>query len=316
MKKFILITILSFISVQIFSQTLEERYREHIGYLTSDKLQGRAASTLGDTLSVEYIQGVLSKMEGVTLLGDNGIQVVPYTYRRSRADTTRISATTFNVVAFIEATDPTSRKQTVILGAHYDHLGMRMVNDTLRIHPGADDNASGVAFMLENAREIAAQRDRLKTNVVIVFFGAEERGTIGSRYYADNPLKPIEEVKAMLNVDMFGRFRNGLTMRGLGTAHEAMQILGRFKNPDKIDIIYEVRGNGPTDYAAFYRKGIPAFSFSTRQHDDYHTWRDTYDKVNFPGMVTAHDYVWQLIEVLAFTNTQVRFKDVMDPHEL
>jgi len=188
-----------------------------------------------------------------------------------------------------------------------------MVNDTLRIHPGADDNATGVAFMLENAREIAAQRNRLKTNVIFVFFGAEERGTIGSRYYADNPLRPIEEVKAMINVDMFGRFRNGLTMRGLGTAHEAMPILSKFSNPNKIDIIFEMRGNGPTDYAAFYRKGIPAFSFSTRQHDDYHTWRDTFDKVNFAGMVTARDYVWQLIEVLAFTNTEVTFKDDMEP---
>ena len=313
MKKLVLITILGLISVQIFAQTLEERYREHVGYLASEKLQGRAASTLGDTLSVEYIQGVLSKIDGVTLLGNNGIQVVPYSVRTSRTDTTRISATTFNVVAFIEAANPANRNRTVIMGAHYDHLGMRMVNDTLRIHPGADDNASGVAFMLENAREIAAQRDRLKTNVIIILFGAEERGTIGSRYYVDNPLKPIEEVKAMLNVDMFGRFRNGLTMRGLGTAHEAMQILGKFENPDKIDIIYEVRGNGPTDYAAFYRKGIPAFSFSTRQHDDYHTWRDTFETVNFPGMVIARNYVWQLIEALAFTNTEVTFKDVMDP---
>jgi len=313
MKKLILLTILGLFSIQLSAQTLEERYKEHVAYLTSDKLQGRAASTIGDTLTVEYLQGILSTMEGVTLLGDNGVQVVPYRSRISRADTTRISATTFNVVGFIEAGDPANRKQTVILGAHYDHLGMRMVNDTLRIHPGADDNATGVAFMLENAREIAAQRDRLKTNVIIIFFGAEERGIIGARYYVEHPLKPIEEVKAMVNVDMFGRFRNGLTMRGLGTAHEAMPILSKFQNPDKIDIIFEMRGTGPTDYSAFYRKGIPAFSFSTRQHDDYHTWRDTYDKVNFPGMVTARDYVWQLIEVLAFTDTQFTFKDDMEP---
>ena len=313
MKKLILLTILGLFSIQLSAQTLEERYKEHVAYLTSDKLQGRAASTIGDTLTVEYLQGILSTMEGVTLLGDNGVQVVPYRSRISRADTTRISATTFNVVGFIEAGDTANRKQTVILGAHYDHLGMRMVNDTLRIHPGADDNATGVAFMLENAREIAAQRDRLKTNVIIIFFGAEERGIIGARYYVEHPLKPIEEVKAMVNVDMFGRFRNGLTMRGLGTAHEAMPILSKFQNPDKIDIIFEMRGTGPTDYSAFYRKGIPAFSFSTRQHDDYHTWRDTYDKVNFPGMVTARDYVWQLIEVLAFTDTQFTFKDDMEP---
>ena len=313
MKKLILLIILGLFSIQLSAQTLEERYKEHVAYLTSDKLQGRAASTIGDTLTVEYLQGILSTMEGVTLLGDNGVQVVPYRSRISRADTTRISATTFNVVGFIEAGDPANRKQTVILGAHYDHLGMRMVNDTLRIHPGADDNATGVAFMLENAREIAAQRDRLKTNVIIIFFGAEERGIIGARYYVEHPLKPIEEVKAMVNVDMFGRFRNGLTMRGLGTAHEAMPILSKFQNPDKIDIIFEMRGTGPTDYSAFYRKGIPAFSFSTRQHDDYHTWRDTYDKVNFPGMVTARNYVWQLIEVLAFTDTQFTFKDDMEP---
>jgi Zn-dependent M28 family amino/carboxypeptidase len=149
--------------------------------------------------------------------------------------------------------------------------------------------------------------------VIVVLFGGEEAGLIGSRYYANNPLRPIEEVKAMINFDMLGRMTaNGITVRGLGSAEEALDLFGTFKNPDKIDLIFEMRGNGPTDYSSFYAKGIPAFSYSTRQHPDYHRHTDTVEKINYPGMEIARNYIWQMIEVLAFSGREVTFKDVMD----
>ena len=313
MRKFILFISLGLFAPQLFSQSLQERYRKHIEYLASDEMQGRAAATWYDTLAVTYIQSELASIDGVTLLGDNGIQTVPYRARISRADTTRISKTTFNVVGFIEASNPIYRNRTVVVGAHYDHLGVRLVDSVMQVFNGADDNASGTAFVIEFAREIANQKDRLMANVIVVLFGGEEAGLIGSRFYANNPLKPIEEVRGMINFDMVGRMTaNGITVRGLGSAKEALELFGNFKNPDKIDLIFEMRGNGPTDYSSFYAKGIPAFSFSTRQHPDYHRHTDTMEKINYEGMEIAHHYVWQLIEILAFSKREVTFKDVME----
>jgi Zn-dependent M28 family amino/carboxypeptidase len=314
MKKSILILFLGLYVVPIYSQTLQEHYRKHIEFLGSDEMQGRAAATRYDTLTVEYIVAELSAIDGVTLLGDNGIQVVPYRARVSRADTTRISKTTFNVVGLIEAQNPQYRNRTLLLGAHYDHLGKRMVDSVLQVFNGADDNASGTAFIIESARELAKQRERLKANVIVILFGGEEAGLIGSRYYANNPLQPLEEVKAMMNFDMLGRMTaNGITVRGLGSAKEALELFGSLKNPDKIDLIFEMRGNGPTDYSSFYSKGIPTFSFSTRQHNDYHRHTDTMEKVNYEGMEIARNYIWQIVEILAFSERMITFKDVMDP---
>jgi Zn-dependent M28 family amino/carboxypeptidase len=313
MKKTILVLALWLYVAPLFSQTLRERYQKHIEYLASDDLQGRAAGTQGDTLAVAYIVSQLSAIDGLTLLGNQGKQVVPYRARISRADTTRIPKTTFNVVGLIEAQDPQYRNRTVVMGAHYDHLGVRMVDSVLQVFNGADDNASGIAFIIESARELAKQRNNLKANVIVILFGGEEAGLVGSRYYANNSLKPLEEVKAMLNFDMVGRMTaNGITVRGLGSAQEALELFGSFKNPDKIDLIFEMRGNGPTDYSSFYGKGIPAFSYSTRQHNDYHRHTDTAEKINYDGMEIAKNYIWQMVEVLAFSDRKVTFKNVMD----
>jgi len=317
MKKLTLILLLGLIGTQLFAQSLQERYRKHIEFLASDDLQGRAAATRYDTLAVEYICAELAAIDGLTLLGNNGIQVVPYSARISRTDTTRVPKTTFNVVGLIEAQDPQYRNRTLIMGAHYDHLGVRMVDSVMQVFNGADDNASGTAFIIESARELAKQKAQLKANVIVILFGGEEAGLIGSRFYANNPLRPIEEVKAMINFDMLGRMTaNGITVRGLGSAKEALGLFGSFRNREKIDLIFELRGNGPTDYSSFYRVGVPAFSFSTRQHNDYHRHTDTMEKVNYEGMEIARNYIWQLVEVLAFSLREVTFKDVMDSSAL
>lgn len=265
-----------------------------------------------DTVAAMYVVNQLATIDGLTLLGDNGLQVVSYRARVSRTDTTRVTKYTFNVVGFIEAENPQYRNRTFIMGAHYDHMGIRLVDSVMQIFNGADDNASGTAFIIESARDIARQRSRLKANVLVILFGGEEAGLVGSRFYADNPLRPLKEVKAMLNFDMVGRMAaNGITVRGLGSAVEALELFGTFKNPEKIDLIFELRGNGPTDYSSFYAKGIPAFSYSTRHHDDYHRHTDTMDKINYQGMEMVRNYVWQIVEVLAFSERELTHKEVL-----
>ena len=310
-NKLFLFLFLGLFTFPLFSQTLQERYQKHITFLSSDEMEGRSAGTHKDTLAAMYVVNQLSTIEGLTLLGDNGLQVVPYRARISRGDTTRVTKTTFNVVGLIEAENPQYRNRTFIMGAHYDHLGIRRVDGVMQIFNGADDNASGTAFIIETAREIAQQRSRLKANVLVILFGGEEAGLVGSRYYANNPLRPLEEVKVMLNFDMVGRMaQNGITVRGLGSAVEALELFGSFQNPEKIDLIFEMRGNGPTDYSSFYAKGIPAFSYSTRHHDDYHRHTDTMDKINYQGMEMVRNYVWNIVEALAFGTAEITFKDV------
>lgn len=322
MKK--LITLLLFLSsTQLFAQSeLKKEFKNHITTLSSVEYMGRKPQTKGDTLAVKYIIDHLSKIEGVALLGDNGLQVVQDSvshYERIKPakegekasyKVTKKEMITFNVVARINAPKDKNRdKKSIIIGAHYDHVGPTKNKDGKEVMVvGADDNASGVATLIEYAREVARTRNNLKRDVIFVFFGAEEYGLVGSNYYAKNPLHNIKNSVAMVNFDMTGRMRNkGITVRGIASAVEAPVLLSSIKNPDKLDLIWEFNPTGPTDYASFYKVGVPAFSFSTRQHPDYHTERDTEEKINYEGMEMLFNYVKDLIHTLAYNDTKLTY---------
>lgn len=304
MKKILAISLFCFVSVVLNAQTAENSpYKRHIDKLASEEFVGRKAATKGDTLAVNYIVSELQRIQGVKLLGDNGLQVVPFEEKvRGNADGLKIPKTTFNVAAMVEATETNNPSgEIVVIGAHYDHVGIKTVDGEGKVCYGADDNASGVAYLIELARKIVEERENLKRDVVFVFFGAEELGLIGSGYFANNPLVPAEKIKVMVNFDMLGRMNaKGLTVRGVGTAKEAVYMFAALPNPDKLELIWEMRGKGPTDYASFYRKGIPAFSFSTRTHKDYHTPADTPDKINYEGMDMADAYIMSFVKQLIF----------------
>lgn len=323
MKKIItLILLLS--TTPIFAQSdLKNEFKNHITTLASPEYLGRKPQTKGDTLAVEYIATQLSKIDGVELLGDGGLQIVIDSIRsremikpKKKSDkpqyiTTRKELRTFNVVAKISAQkEQNPENKSIIIGAHYDHVGASKNRDGEDVMiVGADDNASGVALVIEYARHLAKTRDSLKRDVILVFFGAEEYGLIGSRYYAKNPLHPISNSTAMINFDMAGRMNKnrGITIRGIGSAVEAPVVLSSIENPDNLDLIWEFTPTGPTDYTSFYRVGIPAFSFSTRQHPDYHTERDTEDKINYDGMVMLFNYTKFLVNSLAYSPTTLTY---------
>ncbi len=218
-----------------------------------------------------------------------------------------------NVVAKISAPHKRNKdNRAVIIGAHYDHEGFRLYKGKPALHPGADDNASGVAFALELARMIASQQEKMERDVIFVLFGAEERGLLGSNGYAIDPIEPLENVDLMINFDMLGRMRGkGITVRGLGTSKEIVPVMNSLDNSDNLEIIWEFRGNGPTDYAPFYRKGkVPAISFSTRLHEDYHKPGDTIDKINYEGIEMAGNYIWQIVEKSVFEDTKFTFVEM------
>ena len=190
-----------------------------------------------------------------------------------------------NVVGVLEGSDPVLKKENIVIGAHYDHLGHggegsgSMVPDSRDIHHGADDNASGTAGLIELARLFAAQRPKLKRTVIFIAFGGEEEGLLGSNYYVNHPLVPLSNTVAMINMDMIGRMRDRkLAIGGVGTAPEWRQVIGK-ETPFELSLSED--GLGPSDHSSFYLKQIPVLFFFTGPHNDYHKPSDTFEKINY-----------------------------------
>lgn len=308
MKKFILVPLFLFSVGVSFGADADgdvERYKSHIRYLADEKLEGRRPETKGGELTLEYILSQLGEMEGVSLLDGTGLQPVEFT-TRDRFTSKDVSIKSYNVVARIDAPDSVNPDSSyVVIGAHWDHDGIQKVNGKKVFYPGADDNASGTAFVIELARSISQKRDSLKRNVVFVWFTSEELGLKGSRHYVKHSPYSLDKCRAMINFDMVGRMNvkdRGITIRGLGTAHEAVDMFASLPNRDSLDLIWEFRGNGPTDYSSFYKVGIPSFSFSTRRNNVYHTPKDVAETINYDGMVMLDDYLAPLLQKMIYTS--------------
>jgi len=197
-----------------------------------------------------------------------------------------------NVVAVIPGRAPKLRKEFIALGAHMDHLGMgerhSMGGAEARgqVHPGADDNASGTAMVVELAR--ALKQARPKRSILLLHFGGEEEGLLGSQYWVQHPTLPIESVKFMLNFDMVGRLdlkAPKLMMGGLGAPKAAVEAAQKFV-PKDFAVSADVGASvGGSDHMSFSQAKIPTFFFFTGIHGEYHRPTDTADRINFPGMV-------------------------------
>jgi hypothetical protein len=201
-----------------------------------------------------------------------------------------------NVVGMLEGNDLSLNDQIIVIGAHYDHLGMggegSLKPDTVAIHHGADDNASGTSGMLELAQAFASSKNSLKRSMVFMAFSGEEEGLLGSGYYVNHPIFPLEKTVAMVNMDMIGRLNNrALIVYGVGTS-QGFEALAKKYNADSMFVLKLTKdGYGPSDQASFYGKKIPVLFFFTDIHSDYHRPSDTYDKLNYPGMEQVVRYV-------------------------
>ena len=209
-----------------------------------------------------------------------------------------------NVLAVLEGAGPLA-EETVVIGAHYDHLGWGgwgslSMNFNDEIHNGADDNASGTAVLLEIARNLAAREKPLPRRVLFIAFTAEESGLIGSSYYVSRPFIPLDQTIAMLNLDMVGRLREErMTVFGTGTAASFSALIDRFGQEHGFDIRKSPGGAGPSDHASFYSQGIPVLHFFTGFHPDYHTPGDDYHKLNIEGMHRVAELVTDLAVEIA-----------------
>lgn len=225
---------------------------------------------------------------------------------------------TQNIVAFHEGSDPELKDQYIVIGAHYDHLGMggegsgSRVPDTVAVHNGADDNASGVAAVIEIAERFANSKNGHKRSIIAVAFGAEEKGLLGSKYFVANSPVDVKNIKAMINIDMLGRFdtkTKALSISGVGTSVEADTILKQYNLAYKFSLGLTPDGYGPSDHASFYAENIPVFFFSTGAHEDYHTPKDDIELINIDGAKKAADYIYDVTYDIINRDTSLTFKE-------
>ncbi|MCK9204451.1 MAG: M20/M25/M40 family metallo-hydrolase [Bacteroidales bacterium] len=206
------------------------------------------------------------------------------------ADLIQKKEKTANVIALLEGYDPVFREEYLVIGAHYDHLGMggpgsgSRMPDTNAVHNGADDNASGTAMVLELARYFASTGEKPKRSMIFVAFTGEEMGLIGSKYFVGHPPIELKKIKAMFNFDMVGRFdkeKNSISVSGTGTSVEADSLMKLQEPGLSFSVVHSPDGYGPSDHAAFYTSNIPVLFFNTGVHTDYHTPLDDTDKLDF-----------------------------------
>ncbi len=250
-------------------------------------------------------------------MNEQRIPVSFYTGTELNAETDVIpeSKSTYNVIALLKGTDPDEKQQYIILGAHYDHLGMggpgssSRDQDTIGVHYGADDNASGVISMIEIAEKLALSENRPERSILFIAFGAEELGLIGSKNYLDNPSIPNESIDIMVNLDMVGRLReNKLQVNGSGTALESEEIVTGIAG-DRFNLAFSPGGFGASDHSSFYSKNIPVLFFTTGVHSDYHTIKDTEEKINYEGIVKTSNLVSDIIQEIAHRDSLLTFQE-------
>ncbi len=227
-------------------------------------------------------------------------------------ETTR--ATVNNVLAWL----PGQTDEYVIVGAHYDHLG-RGNFDSLapsqigQIHPGADDNASGTAGVLELARLLAPQRGQLKRSILFMDFAGEELGLLGSAEWVKNPTRPLSKAVAMLNMDMIGRIKDDkVYIGGVGTGSTLKAILEQAQKETPFKIEYSAGGYSSSDHTSFVAKKIPVLFFFSGLHSDYHKPSDTWDKINAPSAARLLDLVENVAVQLANANDPPTFQVVAE----
>jgi len=237
---------------------------------------------------------------------------------KASAEVNQVKVNTHNVLAFLEGSDPQLKEEIIVIGAHYDHLGFggpqsgSRMPDTLAIHNGADDNASGVAAIIEILEKLAAHKKELKRSVLVIAFSAEEMGLLGSKYFVNHPSFELTQLKAMVNLDMVGRMKedNGILMGGVGTSLEAEELLKELESVDTtLNFGYSPDGYGPSDHAAFYAENVPVFFLSTGAHDEYHTPFDDVEKINIEGEKRLADYSYALMYHLATRENSLTYQE-------
>jgi Peptidase family M28/PDZ domain len=291
-----------FIAVPIlmYSQISQDNVKAHIKILASDSLEGRGTGSAGEKLAIAYIQSKWKEI-GLHPKGDGNLFTQRFAFKNG-AHGTSTEGTTYNLIGYLDNDAST----TVVIGAHYDHLGLGNQGNSLdanpqnKIHNGADDNASGVAGVIELARYFQTNKVKESTNFLFICFSGEELGLYGSKYFTENPTIDLGKVTYMINMDMIGRLdmaTKNVAVSGTGTSAVWEPLFKKFSS-DKLQIKTDSAGMGPSDHTSFYLKNIPALHFFTGSHSDYHKPTDDAEKINYDGEKEILQLIIKLIEKL------------------
>ena len=303
-----------FLLVSVFAcrkehKVAENKIKEDVTYLASDELEGRQTGTEGEKKAAQYLINRYKEI-GLEPKGTEGY-LQPFSFKpkidphkevefTTNADST---ITGNNIIGYIN----NGAKTTIVIGAHYDHLGFGGEGSLFRgeekaVHNGADDNASGVAVMLNLASRLKVKNDTAKVmdknNYLFMSFSGEEMGLLGSNYFSKNPTIDAKSINYMINMDMVGRLKADSTLAVYGTGTSPMFKQTIKANNDKFKLVENESGVGPSDHTSFYLIDVPVLHFFTGQHGDYHKPGDDSEKLNYEGMSLISDYIFEIISDL------------------
>jgi Zn-dependent M28 family amino/carboxypeptidase len=249
-------------------------------------------------------------------------------------DITRRETPSANVIGILEGSDTKLKNEAIVIGAHYDHLGRggegSLAPREGEIHHGADDNASGVAGLLELARLFSSERERPRRTFVFIAFSGEEEGLLGSNFYVNHAVVPLAQTVAMINMDMIGRMREGkLNIGGVGTAAQWKGLIkdaqvsistnqtitmesgrstvnGNF-TAQPFALTLNEDGYGPSDHSSFYSKQVPVLFFWTGTHEDYHKPSDTADKINYADEARIVSFITSIVRSIGASDERINY---------
>ena len=309
-KKCFILSLAFVLGLQVSAQKQDDM-RQAVEYLASQELGGRYPGTMGDTLASDFIASKLRQLKFKPIVkGKKNVAFFQdFTYGKEGKE-----RTTHNIIAVLPGKDKRLKHEYIVVGSHYDHLGMGGQGsgsrrpDTLGVHPGADDNASGDAVVLELAKYF--KKVRSPRSIIFAFFGAEEQGLVGSKNFLEwmkhddgrriNLPDSIKGIVAMVNLDMVGRMRdNAMSVSGTGTSSEFKAMAEKAAELTNLNISCTPDGYGPSDHASFVAAEIPVLFLTTGGHMEYHTPDDVPSTLNYDGMQQTLEFSQELISQLA-----------------
>ena len=303
--------------VLVLQTQAQDGMKQTVEYLASQELGGRFPASADDTLASEFITAKLRSLKLKPIVKGKKSKGYYQDFKFSKKDIVTETTTeyhTHNIIAVIPGTDKRLKHEYIVVGSHYDHLGLGGQGsgsrrpDTLGVHPGADDNASGDAVVLELAKHF--RKARSPRSIIIAFFGAEEQGLVGSKKFLEwmkqqdsqrkNLPDSLKGIVAMVNLDMVGRMRdNALSVSGTGTSSEFKAMVESVAEQKNLHVSCVPDGYGPSDQASFVAQDIPVLFLTTGGHMEYHTPADVPSTLNYDGMQQTLDYTKELVARLA-----------------
>jgi len=302
----------NFSSASAQSKIQQKELKEHVSFLASEKNKGRYPGTKESGKVVKYICRNFHRA-GIENFGGSYLQPFEARLWIKKGAAAPPVVKTCNVIGVIPGSDPVLKHEYLVLGAHYDHLGMGGPSskdpDTTAVHFGADDNASGIAALLEIGEELAANRHLLKRSIILAAFGAEEQGLLGSKFFTAYPPVPLSKIKLMINMDMVGRLNTEkqVYVNGAGTFKGGVKLMERLGPELDLSPLVHAGGVSGSDHVFFYRKNISAMGVHTGAHPQYHTTEDRAELINIEGMKAVCEFIYKAVIEVSNGSSPIEF---------